>query len=529
MAKTENKFVGEEESKANAGAVAQYAANKASTEVVAGVGGFLDGLKYIFVDGPKRIIKGKDEAVNETNVNAADMGEQTLVQKMGSRIEDAYNNIPSVKAAREKREAELVPLVIDPKGPDAVRNETKVLYQYIARNKEGKIIKGTFPAFSKVDVYSYLTDLGMIVYEINYNKTSSFLSSNNGSFKSRMKNKDLIFWLAQLATYIRAGIPLTDGVKVLAQQDKRAKYKPLYDSLIYELTTGQPFSVALERQGNAFPALLTNMVKSSEMIGNIEDTLEEMSAYYQEVEDTKKAIIGAMAYPSCVMVFALGICVFMLTYIVPKFVDVYESMNAEINPITQICLDLSAFLQNYWLYLIVGIAVVVIGYILAFKNSRQFRTTMQRFFMHLPIVGKLIMAKEMSMWARTFASLQKNNVLLTDSIDILEKITSNEIYKELMTRTVRNLIKGNKMSETFKNHWAVPDIASFMIQTGESTGELAEMLDKVADYYQKEQRNIVGSIKTFIEPAMIIMLAVVVGFILVAILVPMFGIYSTVA
>ncbi len=153
---------------------------------------------------------------------------------------------------------------------------------------------------------------------------------------------------------------------------------------------------------------------------------------------------------------------------------------------------------------------------------------MQRLFMHLPIVGKLIIAKEMTLFARTFASLQKNNVLLTDSIDILSKITNNEIYRELMLRTVNNLIKGNKMSETFTNHWAVPDIAKFMIVTGESTGELAEMLDKVADYYQKEEKNTVASIKTFIEPVMIVGLAVVVGFILVAILIPMFDIYSTV-
>lgn len=149
--------------------------------------------------------------------------------------------------------------------------------------------------------------------------------------------------------------------------------------------------------------------------------------------------------------------------------------------------------------------------------------------MKLPVVGKLIIAKEMNLFSRTFASLQKNNVLLTDSIDILAKITENEIYKDLMMRTINNLIKGNKMSETFANNWAVPEIAYFMIVTGESTGELAEMLDKVADYYQKEERNTVGSIKTFIEPVMIIGLAVVVGFILVAILIPMFDIYSTVS
>ena len=218
----------------------------------------------------------------------------------------------------------------------------------------------------------------------------------------------------------------------------------------------------------------------------------------------------------------------MLTYIVPKFVEVYKSMNADINAVTQICLDLSAFLKSNYTYLIGGVLAVIIVYVYSYKKIKAFRTAMQRIFMHIPVVGKLIVAKEMTLFSRTFASLQKNNVLLTDSIDILAKITGNEIYKELMLRTINNLIKGNKMSDTFTNHWAIPEIAKFMITTGESTGELAEMLDKVADYYQKEERNTVGSIKTFIEPVMIISLAVIVGFILVAILIPMFDIYQTV-
>jgi type IV pilus assembly protein PilC len=203
-------------------------------------------------------------------------------------------------------------------------------------------------------------------------------------------------------------------------------------------------------------------------------------------------------------------------------------MNAPINAITQICLDLSAFLQNNYLTLIGVIVGFFITFFYLYKRVKAFRVGVQRILMHLPIVGKLMIAKELNLFSRTFASLQKNNVLLTDSIDILAKITNNEIYRDLMLRTINNLIKGNKMSDTFSNHWAIPEIASFMIQTGESTGELAEMLDKVADYYQKEQRNTVGSIKTFIEPVMIISLAVVVGFILVAILVPMFDVYSTV-
>ena len=439
-----------------------------------------------------------------------------------------YENFGPVKQAREKREASLVPIKLNPE-VDGVRSEEKVVYKYVARNADGKVITDYFPAFSKMDVYSYLQDQKMIVYEISTNKGVSFLHSESGSFKKKMSTKDLVFWLAQLSTYIKAGIPLTDAVKVLAQQDKRKKYKTLYDSLIYELTTGQAFSEALRRQGGAFPPLLVNMVKSSEMTGSVEKTLDEMSEYYQEILDTRKSIISAIAYPSVVLVFAIGIVVFMLTYIVPKFVDVYASMGSEINAITQICLDLSAFLKTKYTYILLAIIILVFGFRYSYKYVKSFRTFMQRLFMHLPVVGKLIIAKEMSMFSRTFASLQKNNVLLTDSIDILSKITTNEIYKDLMLRTINNLIKGNKMSETFADHWAIPEIAYFMIVTGESTGELAEMLDKVADYYQKEQKSTVASIKTFIEPVMIISLAVVVGFILVAILVPMFDMYNLVS
>ena len=504
-----------------------------------------DGFVYLFYEMPSNLFNGaknrekaKQTIVNQNIAEAVSTGmyaqnlsnydEKDLKGIISEKIESFYNNLPWVKKAREEREANLKPLVLDPNGADAVRTPEKQVYKYLARNEQGKLISGTFPAYSKLDVYSYLNDEKMIVYEIETNKSTNFLYAESSLFKTKMANKDLIFWLAQLSTYIKAGIPLTDGVRVLSQQDGRRKYKALYKSLIYELTTGQTFSEALKRQGTAFPQLLINMVKSAEMTGNIEKTLDEMSDYYQEIEDTKKAIIGAIAYPAVVLVFAIGIVIFMLTYIVPKFVDVYKSMNAEINAITQFCLDLSDFLSNNYMYIIGTILVLIVGFIYSYKKIKAFRAFMQRLFMHLPVVGKLITAKEMNLFSRTFASLQKNNVLLTDSIDILAKITNNEIYRDLMLRTVNNLIKGNKMSDTFTNHWAVPNIAKFMIVTGESTGELAEMLDKVADYYQKEERNTVASIKTFIEPVMIISLAVVVGFILVAILIPMFDIYQTV-
>ena len=418
-------------------------------------------------------------------------------------------------------------MTVNPNGDDAVRTKIKQTYRYLAKNKEGKLVKGYFAALSKLDVYSYLIDEGMTVYEIETNWAINFFHTESSSLKRKMKNKDLVFWLAQLSTYIKAGIPLTDAVKVLAEQDKRKKYKSVYDAVIYELTMGETFSEALNKQGNVFPALLINMIKSAEMIGNIEGTLDEMSAYYQEVEDTKRAVVSALAYPCIVLVFAMGIVIFMLTYIVPQFVDVYESMNAELNQVTVITLNISAFLQNEYMTIIEVVLATVLIYTYLYKKVKAFRAMMQHIFMKLPVVGNLIIYKEISLFARTFATLNKNNVLLTDSIDILGKITSNEIYKSIMYRTINNLLKGEKMSETFKDNWAVPQVAYYMILTGESTGELATMLDKVGDYYQKMQKNSVNMIKTFIEPIMIIFLAVIVGFILIAIVVPMFGMYST--
>lgn len=477
---------------------------------------------------------GKKEAASNNAENTANVNPNEIVTSntdpignIRKSLNNWYDNLSFVKAKKEKYEASLVPYVLKPE--DSNKYPEKQLFKYVARNEEGKIIEDFFPALSKMDVYSYLTDNKMIVYSIDTNKNMEFLHGKSFGMTTKMSNKDLEFWLTQLSTYIKAGIPLTDSVKVLAQQDKRKKYKSLYEAIIYELTMGQTFSEALNKQDGAFPALLVNMIKAAEMTGNIEQTLDEMSEYYKEMEETKRAIKSALAYPCIVLIFAIGIVVFMLVYIIPKFVSVFDSMNAEIPKITQIILDISDFLQNDYMYLIIGIIAVIVSYIVMFKRVKAFKIFMQSLFMKLPIVGPLIVSKEISMFSRTFASLQKSNILLTDSIDILAKITSNEIYKELEFKTIENLTKGNKMSETFKNHWAIPDIAYFMIVTGESTGELPEMLEKVADFYSKQEKNSVDAIKTFIEPAMILFLAVVVGFILIAILVPMFSIYGAVS
>ncbi len=492
-------------------------------------------IKFVLYDIPKFII---DSAIKlfkailkrfKSTFTIIGQFFEELPNKIKDYFVNKFNNLQIVKYYRNKRDRELEVLYIDKNGIDAKRSEEKHAYEYLARNKDGKLVRGYFMALSRLDTHSYLLDEGYEVYEIKTNKWIDFLHGESIFHKARMRNKDLIFWLAQLSTYIKSGVTLTESVKILAVQNKNRRYKRAFDSMIYELTMGESFSEALRKQGNLFPPLLINMIKAAEKMGDIESTLDEMSDYYDEIEKNRKAIIGALTYPTIILVFAIGIIFFILSYIIPQFVDVYKGLGIKLNPYTQMIINISSFLSTNWRYLLLGFIAVVLILYLVYKNVKGFRTAVQYVLMHIPVIGKIIIYNEMTIFSKTFASLNKNNVLLTESIDILSKITNNEIYKLIMFDTISNLLRGDKMSESFKNNWAIPDLAYHMIATGESTGELSTMLDKVADYYQLQQKSLTDQLKTFIEPIMIIFLAVIVGGIVLSIIIPLFEVYKSIS
>ena len=172
------------------------------------------------------------------------------------------------------------------------------------------------------------------------------------------------------------------------------------------------------------------------------------------------------------------------------------------------------------------ISAIIVTIIVLYKTVKAFKTTIQIFLMHIPVIKNVIIYNELTIFSKTFASLLRNNVFITDSMDILSRITNNEVYRAILYRTINNIIKGEKISEAFKDHWAIPDVAYYMIVTGESTGDLATMMQKVSDYYQLLHKNIINNLKSFIEPIMIAFLAVIVGLIIIAVIVPMFSLYD---
>lgn len=453
-----------------------------------------------------------------------------LVEKFNKKVKDWWANTPFAKNKAKKNDINRQALLLDLTGDDAKKSNQKITFKYVAKSPEGNIIKGYFPAYSKVEVHSFLLSEGNEVYSIETNKWIQQLHPADVNSKSnKIKTKDLIFFITQLSTYIKAGIPLVESLKILSRQYKNANYQRIFRSLIYELSMGASLSDAMDKQGVAFPKLLINMVKVSEMTGELPEALDDMAEYYTEIDRTRKQMITALTYPAIIFVVAIAAIIFIMVWVVPRFVTIYSSMEgAELPGITQFVLNASKFLQEKWLWLILGISLFILIFVYMYKNIKSFRTFIQYVMMHLPIIGQVVIYNEVTMFTKTFASLLAHNVFITDSMEILNKISNNEIYKSLILDTITNLAKGEKISLAFNNHWAFPIPAYEMIVTGEKTGQLPEMMDKVAKYYQELHANSVTRIKTFVEPIMILFLTVIVGGIILSIVIPMFNLYNLV-
>ncbi len=406
----------------------------------------------------------------------------------------------------------------------AQMKEKKLMFKYKIQDDRGKIKTGYLDAYSQAEVKSYLKNDGYKILSID--QQNAVLNMQIGGGK--LKYAELSFLLTQLSTYLKAGIPLMESMKILERQSVKANKKRIYSNIIYELSKGETFSNALTAQGNVFPPLLINMVKTAELTGDLTEILDDMQEYYDSIDRTRKEAVSAMIYPSILFVFAIGILVFILTYVVPSFVTLFEQQNAQLPTVTKIVLGASKFLVSKKYWILGTIFVLVTSFLLLYKYVKGFKKTVQTITMKTPGFGQIIIYREVTMFTKTFASLLNHNVFITDSMEILRTVSDNEIFKEIINESLGYLSKGAKISDAFEDKWAFPIVAYEMLVTGENTGRLPMMMSYVADYYEDLHANLVKRINTFIEPILIILIAVIVGVVVVSVVMPMFDFYGTV-
>ncbi len=376
-----------------------------------------------------------------------------------------------------------------------------ISYRYTVINGMGKKETGTFDAEGENDVRNFFLSLDYQVLEVK-ERSALDVDISGGKFSA----SDLSFSLTQLSTYLKAGIALADAVKILAKQSKKPAIRKSFYELVYQLLKGESLSDAMDMQEKVYPKLLINMVKTAEMTGDLPSILDDMSEYYTSIDQTRKQMKSAMTYPAIVFIIAIAVLVFMLVYLVPQFSSLFEANGAELPLLTKAVMAVSQFIQGNWIILVVGIVAIIFVFYELFTRVQKFRETVQVILMHLPVFKDIIIYNEVANFTKTFASLLNHGVFITDSMEILSKITNNEIYK--------------------RGEWAVPVVAYEMIVTGETTGQLGQMMEKVATHFQSLHKNVINQMKSLIEPIIMVFLAIVVGIILLSIIQPMFSIYG---
>lgn len=398
------------------------------------------------------------------------------------------------------------------------------VYKYIGRTKTGAPAKGTIDAANKNVAITKLREKGINPRELTESKSILHMELSLGGAK--VKNEDFVIYCRQFATLIRAGVSIVEATNILARQSTSKPLKKALDQIEDDIRTGLPFSEATLKHPKVFPALFTNMMRSGEATGNIDETLERLANTFEKQYNLKKKIQSTLTYPAVLLVITIFVVFFLLIFIVPTFVSTFEEMDAELPWITVFTVALSKWLQSFW-WLVIGLVlIVIVVFRFLYKNNKDFNYGVHYAVLKMPIFGQLLQKSVIARLMRTLSSLFSSAVPILQALTISHKVVGNPVVGKVVLEARASLEKGSSLTEPLEKSWLFPPLVTSMTSIGESTGSLDYMLEKIADFYEAEVDRAVDTIKSLIEPMMILFLAVIVGFIVAAIMMPMFSLYE---
>ncbi|MGZ0657350.1 type II secretion system F family protein [Coraliomargarita sp. W4R53] len=405
-------------------------------------------------------------------------------------------------------------------------------FKYTAIDANGKQKTGTVEAASQDEASSKLSASGLMPTKLAAAGGSSSPSKaagskgskkakKSGGFGKVIKGEDLTTFTRQLATLLDAGLPLLRAIEVMIRQEKNARFQAVLEQIADQVKSGNSFSDGLAQHPKIFDRLFVNMVRAGEAGGVLDVVLSRLAGFMEKALKTKKKVKAAMVYPIVVVGVAVSIVALLMVVVVPKFQAIFDDMldGAALPGPTQIVVGLSNFMRGNI------ILTVVIG-VLAFFGLKFFVKTPigSKMFnwlsINTPKVGDLVRKVNIARITRTFGTLLSSGVPILQSITITKDITGNKFYEDALTRIHDSVRDGESLAAPMARETVFPNMVTSMVDVGEETGELAEMLNRVADNYDEDVDNAVNGITSIIEPVMIVFLAVVVGFIVIALFLP---------
>lgn len=403
------------------------------------------------------------------------------------------------------------------------------VYQYSVVDPAGKTINGKIEAESESLVLTKLQDQHFHVVSIKKGRGAApGAKTKTVSTKGKkIKLQQLVVFTRQLATMIEAGIGIIKCLEILGQQTKDPVLSEVIDICKKDVKGGMSLTEAFSKHPGVFNKLYVNMIKAAETGGILDTILERVSGFLEKEQEIRNKIKSAMMYPVIVLVFAAGMVNGIFIFVLPKFKEIFASMNAEMPPATSMLFTISDILRHY-IYVPIGLGIggwFAIKWILKQPAGRFHYDRMK---LHMPVVGELVQKMAVSRFSRTFGTLIASGVPMMRSLEIVGETSGNMVIARAVEQARNSIREGQKVSAPLAASGVFPGMVTHMIDVGEETGRLSEMLVKVADFFDDEVDNAVKGLTSMIEPALIVIMGGIVGFIAISIMAPIFKIVNNI-
>jgi type IV pilus assembly protein PilC len=424
-------------------------------------------------------------------------------------------------------------------------------YDYIALDSRGKETKGSIEVGSQNEAIGRVKEMGLFptkIVEADRAQEKSAgkkakaktvakaggkkkgggmsLEINIPGLSGRVKPKVLTTFTRQLATLVDAGLPLLRGLRVLEKQERNATLKRILGELALAIEGGSTFSEALAQHPKVFNRLFVNMVKAGELGGVLEVVLKRLAEFSEKAQKIKGKIKAALFYPVAVLFVAMGILVLLLVWVIPQFKEVFKGMGVTMPKFTLLVLAISDTVRAHFLPVLGGVAVAVVIFLVIIKKTKFGRYLWDKFKLKMPPMGAVISKVAISRFARTLGTLVSSGVPILQALMIVKETAGNVIVADAVTKVHESVKEGETITAPLEASRVFPPMVVSMVDVGEQTGALPEMLLKIADTYDEEVDNAVSAMTSLLEPIMIIFLAVVVGSIVIAMFLPLIAMIS---
>lgn len=345
-------------------------------------------------------------------------------------------------------------------------------------------------------------------------------SKNKSSFFQKISNKEIVVLTRQLATLIDSGLPLLRAISILTEQAVNPKLKTLMASVKADLTEGIEFSKALAKFPKQFDKLYVNMIRAGEASGSLEVVLKRLSKSMEEAREIQGKVKNALTYPAVVVVISIGIVYGMMTFVVPRFIDMFDSFGAELPAYTLFVFNMSGYFEKYWWLIL----LVIVGLVIAFLkiiSTEKGKYIFHSLILKLPIFGDLIRKVSVSRFTRTMSTLVESGVPILISFDIASETSGNSVIAKVILEAKESIRKGETISQPLQESGEFPIMVTQMIQVGEESGTLIDMLTKVSDFQDVEVKETITTTLAILEPMAILIMALIVGSIVIALFLPL--------